>query len=80
MNSMLVCTASMASQTYALKAQKALSGAAIPSRVVRLDGAKSKKGCSFGVEFPCGQKRNVENVLSSARIRVKHYYQGDVEI
>ena len=75
-----VCTASMSSQTYALKAQRALSEMSIPCRVVRLDGAKSKHGCAYGIEFSCGQLENVKRVLQSARIKPRHLYRGDVEI
>lgn len=75
-----VCTASMSSETYALKAQRALSEASIPSRVVRLDGAKSRQGCAYGIEFSCGQLNNVKKILQGARIRAKHLYRGDTEI
>ena len=75
-----VCTASLSSQTYALKAQKALANAAIMSRVVRLDASKSKKGCSYGIEFSCGHLHNVENILRQKNIRIRALYSGDIEL
>lgn len=74
------CIASFASQTYAIKAQKALAAAAIPSRVVKLDGEKSKKGCSYGVEIPCSLLDNSKNILNKARVKVRRFYRGDTEI
>ena len=75
-----ICTASMTSQTYAIKAERALSGAVIPCKVVKLDAEKSHRGCSYGIEFSCAQRENVERVLASKGIKPKHYYRGDEEI
>ena len=75
-----VCTASVSSQTYAIKAQRALAEYAIESRVVRLDAAKSKKGCTYGIEFPCGHIGNVRKILSDVHVKARHFYDGDTEI
>lgn len=76
----MFCTASMTSQTFALKAQKALADSVIPSRVVKLDGEKSRRGCSYGIEFACHQLNNVKMILQKNRIKAKHFYSGDIEI
>ena len=74
------CIASFASQTYAIKAQKALSNAAILSRVIKLDGEKSKRGCAYGVEIPCSLLESAKKTLERSGIRVRRYYKGDTEI
>lgn len=76
----LICTASMSSMTYALKAQRALSAAAIPCRIVSLDSSKAKRGCAYGIEFSCAQLENVKTVFKNGRITARHYYNGDTEI
>lgn len=75
-----VCTASMSSMTYALKAQRALLNASIPCRVIALDKDKAKKGCAYGIEFSCHQLENVKRVFKSNRILSRHYYNGASEI
>ena len=75
-----ICTASMSSQTYALKAQRLLAKESILCHVVKLDGERSRSGCSYGIEFPCPQLGNVQNILSKNRIRSKHFYRGASEI
>lgn len=74
------CIASFASQTYAIKAQKALTAASIPSKVIRLDGEKSKLGCAYGITIPCGLLESSKELLSKSRIRVRKFYRGDSEI
>ncbi len=74
------CIATFASQTYAIKAQKVLAASAIPCRVIKLDGEKSKKGCAYGVEIPCSLLDNSKNILSRARINIKRFYRGNEEI
>ncbi len=74
------CYATFASQTYAIKAQKALKDASIPSRVIKLDGEKSKKGCAYGVELPCSLLESAKNILRYERIKSRRFYMGDTEI
>ncbi len=74
------CSASLTSQTYALKAQRLLSAAGIPSKVIKLDGEKSKMGCSYAIEFSCFQAEGVKKILDSKRVRVRHFYKGDEEL
>ena len=74
------CIASFSSQTYAIKAQRALAASDIPSRVIKLDGEKSKKGCAYGVLLPCSLLENSKNILERSRIRVRRFYRGDTEL
>ncbi len=74
------CIASFSSQTYAIKAQRVLASSAIPCRVIKLDGEKSKRGCSYGVEIPCSLLENSKIILESSRIRVRKFYRGDTEL
>jgi hypothetical protein len=70
------CMADLGGMTLALKAQKALGEAAIPSTVVK-GGSSSfgSRGCSYGLHFSCAQRQNVESVLASEGIRVKRWIQ-----
>lgn len=70
------CTASFASMTLAMKAQKTLAGAAIRSEVVKLDSSYSARGCAYGLEFSCAQTNNVRTILGNARIPVKNIFEG----
>ena len=74
------CSASMTSQTYAIKAQRLLAKESIPCKIVRFDGERSRSGCSYGIEFPCEHTGNVKNILSKNRIRATHFYRGEKEI
>ena len=66
------CWAAIGSMTQAMKAQKALANAAIPSTIIKSDSSL-RRGCIYGVEFPCIQRKNAETVLSSADIAVKEW-------
>ena len=66
------CSAAIGSPTQAMKAQKALAEAAIPSTVIKSESS-SRRGCIYGLAFSCEQERNVRFVLDSAGIRVKEW-------
>ena len=61
------CSAELGSVTEAMKAQRVLAAAAIPSEIIRSEGGRHR-GCVFGIGFSCAQTNNVRAVLSSARI------------
>lgn len=67
------CSAAIGSVTQAMKAQKALASAAIPSTVIKWESSSRLRGCVYGVQYSCQQQRNVETVLASARIAVKQW-------
>ncbi|MEE0968397.1 MAG: putative Se/S carrier-like protein [Clostridia bacterium] len=75
-----LCTASMTSETYAIKAQKILAEGGIYSRIIRLDGERSRRGCAYAIEFPCYNTENVKAMLQKGRVRARHFYMGEKEL
>lgn len=67
------CFLELSSMTYAMKAQRALGEAAIPSTVVKNESSSSRRGCTYGIRFSCLQENNVRAVLSAARIPTKRW-------
>ena len=65
------CSADIGSVTEAIKAQKVLAAAAIPSEIIKNDRNPRGRGCAFGIGFSCSQKNNVRAVLDAARIHPK---------
>lgn len=61
------CSAELGSVTEAMKAQRVLAAAAIPSEIIKNEGAR-RRGCVFGIGFSCAQANNVRTILSSAKI------------
>ena len=71
------CTATLQSLTAAQRAQRALSAAAIRSSIIKTEGTSFTHGCSYGIEFPCNQQRNVARVLEGAGVAVKRWNTRD---
>ena len=65
------CNVALGSVTEAMKAQRVLSAAAIPSDVIKVDKARRHGGCIYGLSFACSQERNVRTLLNSSGIAVK---------
>lgn len=74
-----LCTASMRSMTYALKAQRCLESAGVYSYIVKLDGSATRRGCAYGITFYCASGDIVRRVFRSERISVSQYIQGGGE-
>ena len=70
------CTATLTSLTYAMKAQRALTAAGLYAEVVKLDSEQAKKGCSYGVRYPCEYENKVRSVLRDGNIGVRRYLRG----
>lgn len=71
------CGAVIGSITQAMRAQKALATAAIPTTVIKYDSdARGNKGCIYGLSFSCAQTANVATVLGSEGIKVKQWNKG----
>lgn len=64
------CSLQIGSVTQAMKAQAALSAAAIPSEVIKSQSS-SRHGCVYGVSYSCSQENNVRTVLANARISTR---------
>ena len=73
------CLAVMGSMTQVLRAQKALSDAAVHAEVVKADSAHTRRGCAYALSYPCSQENNVRTILSSAGIRVRDFYREDAK-
>ena len=68
------CSAAIGSLTWAMRAQKSLATAAIPTAVIKYDdGGQGVTGCIYGISFSCSQRYNIETVLSKEGIRVKQW-------
>lgn len=72
-NQMSRCIAGMGSVTQAMKAQNALSQMSIHSQIVKLDSSMTRRGCSYGVEFPCCQRNNAKMVIEASGMRYEEY-------
>ena len=70
---MKTCTAAIGSLTYAIKAQKALSQNGIHNNIVKLDASMTRRGCAYGIEFPCEEQRSVRTVMNEEKIPISSY-------
>ena len=68
------CYALLGSPTQAMRAQSALTTAAIPARIIKQE---TSRGCVHGISFSCSQMNNVKTVLSREKIRVKQWNEED---
>jgi len=59
----MICISAKKSMTHAVRAKRVLAAAGIPCEIVNLDGNVTKKGCAFGVSFPCGMTEKVQSIL-----------------
>ena len=62
---MIKCVFSIGSVTHAMKAQKALNQAAVPSKVVKTKSEQRGRGCLYGVEIDCMYRNVAMQILSS---------------
>lgn len=70
------CRVELGAMTLALRAQRLLGVAAIPSTVVKNSSSSfGSRGCSYGLHFSCSQRHNVESLLASEGIRVKRWIE-----
>ncbi|MBE6533441.1 MAG: DUF3343 domain-containing protein [Ruminococcaceae bacterium] len=67
------CIAEIGSMTQAMKAQRVLAEAAIPTTVIKSNSSKNAKGCAYGVSFACAQEENVQNALLKAGVKVRRW-------
>ena len=73
---MNICTIVTGSITSAMKAQKALSTAAIPSSIIKLDSSITHRGCAYGLDVNCNQLSNVQSILTNLKIRATYTSGG----
>ena len=67
------CTAVVGSMTWAMRAQDALAGNAIPSTVVKTEERRGVRGCVYGVAYACAYDANVRAILEAAKISVREW-------
>ena len=72
-SNMNICTAAL---TYAIKAQRALEQGGIGGEIVKLDASMTRRGCAYGVEFPCELQREVRAIMNAEKITVNSYING----
>lgn len=70
-----LCQASTGSMTLAIKARRALSREGIDVSVKKLSAGVERRGCVYGIEFPCELSGNIFSVLRREGIDAEHYYR-----
>ena len=58
--------------TYAIKAKKALLKQNIAANVIKIDAFEQKVGCSYGIEFPSSEFYNAIAIMKGLNIPYKH--------
>ena len=74
---MNICIATIPSLNICIKAQKALSENAIYYKIVSIDPKLTKRGCAYGIEFPCSEERNVKSILRRVGIRPSQFLESN---
>ena len=59
----MICISAKKSMTHAVKARRLLSAAGIRCEIVNIDSSVTKRGCAFGVTFPCEMMDRVRSIL-----------------
>lgn len=67
------CLAATGQMTVTLKAQRALMDAGIVAEVRPLLPGQTRRGCAYGVAFPCAMRRAARAALHAAQIPVSQY-------
>ena len=65
------CLAIIGSMTQAMRAQRLLHAAAIPSDTVKVDTGSGGRGCTYALSFSCTQRENVRYTLQKGNVRVR---------
>lgn len=59
----MICISAKKSMTHAVKARRVLESAGIRCEIVNIDSSVTKRGCAYGVSFPCDMKDRVQSLL-----------------
>lgn len=70
-----ICIAALGSMTAGVKAQRVLLAAGVPAEVVALAPEDTRRGCAYGLEFPCNKESEARAALHAARIAVSQYIE-----
>lgn len=71
-----LCTAAIGSLTHAMKGQRLLDDLGIAAKIVKLDAGRTKKGCSYGIEFACSELKRARAALGAAHLPISAYLDG----
>ncbi len=74
------CTAALASLTYALKAERALVAGGIYVKIIKLSPEIARRGCEYGISYPCEAHAEVKARLRAEGIAVRRFLKGGGEI
>lgn len=69
----VTCVAAIGSMTLCLKAERILLAAGIRAHVISLSPGETRRGCAFGVAFPCAVRGNVAALLRGHKLSVSEY-------
>ena len=69
------CIAAIGAMTAAVKAQRALLDSEIAAEVIALAPEDTRRGCAYGLEFPCHRQNEARAALRAARISVSQYIE-----
>ena len=72
------CVATMSSMTLAFRAERTLAGAGISTEIISLLPGESKRGCAYGLLYPCDTDRQTRAILRGAHIPVAQYLKRGV--
>ena len=67
------CIAAVGSMTASIKAERALLAAGITAYVVSLLPEETRRGCAYGVQYPCAFEAQVRAALRDAHLSVSQY-------
>ncbi len=67
------CVAAIGSMTLCLKAERILLTMGIPAHVISLSPGETRRGCAFGVTFPCAMRGNVASLFRAHKLPVSEY-------
>ena len=73
---MNICTAAIGSLTVAMRAHSVLDGTGLENKIVKLDPSMTRRGCAYGIEYPCEDHKAVRSAFNTAKISVSSYIKG----
>lgn len=63
-----MCIATVRNMTGAMKIRDALVRSGIKAEIVSVDVSLTRRGCAYGVSFPCEKEAQVKRILASKRM------------
>jgi hypothetical protein len=60
---LMLCRLGIGSVTHAITAEQRLKNSGVAAKLIKLDAASTKKGCSYGLEVDCDSIRKATSVL-----------------